>query len=59
MRRRLEVHLFDFAGELYGKALSVDFAERLRDEVRFPSVDALIAQIEADSVAARRILDRA
>jgi riboflavin kinase/FMN adenylyltransferase len=56
LRRRLEVHLFDFDGDLYGKTLSVDFWERLRGEVRFSSVDALVAQIHADASAARRIL---
>jgi riboflavin kinase / FMN adenylyltransferase len=58
LRRRLEVHLFDFDGDLYGKTLSVDFSERLRGEVRFPSVDALVAQIHADAGEARRILAR-
>lgn len=52
----LEVHLFDFGGDLYGRYLEVDFIERLRDEVRFPSVDAMIARIHEDASAARRIL---
>lgn len=58
LRRRLEVHLFDFDGDLYGKTLSVDLSERLRGEVRFPSVEALVAQIHADAGEARRILAR-
>ena len=36
----LEVHLFDFDGDLYGKRLDVDFIARLRDEIRFPDVES-------------------
>lgn len=53
---RVEVHLFDFAGELYGERLTVALVARLRGEVRFPSVDALVAQIRADADAARALL---
>jgi riboflavin kinase/FMN adenylyltransferase len=56
MRRRLEVHLFDYEGDLYGRTLRVDLSQRLRGEVRFASVEALIAQIQADAGEARRIL---
>jgi riboflavin kinase/FMN adenylyltransferase len=56
LRRRLEVHLFDFAGDLYAKTLRIDLVARLRGEVRFASVDALVAQIRADAEAARRLL---
>ncbi len=52
----LEVHLFDFGGDLYGRYLEVDFVEKLRDEVHFPSVDAMIRRIDADASAARQIL---
>ena len=52
----LEVHLFDFGGDLYGRYLEVDFVEKLRDEVRFPSVDAMILRIHADASEARQIL---
>lgn len=52
----LEAHVFDFDGDLYGRYLQVDFVEKLRDEVRFPSVDAMIVRIHADASAARRIL---
>jgi len=53
---RLEVHLFDFAGDLYGAELAVALHAYLRGEVRFPSLDALRAQIAADAVEARRLL---
>lgn len=52
----LEVHLFDFSGDLYGKELRVEFAARLRDERRFDSLDALRDQIERDMVDARAAL---
>lgn len=52
----LEVHLFDFDGDLYGKVLDVDFVERLRDEQKFESLDALVEQMHRDAAAARWIL---
>jgi riboflavin kinase/FMN adenylyltransferase len=53
---RLEAHLFDFTGDLYGKHLRVAFVERLRAETKFDGLDALKAQIAKDCLAARRIL---
>lgn len=52
----LEVHLFDFAGNLYGQRLEVEFVARLRDEERFDSLPALVAQMHADAARARQIL---
>jgi riboflavin kinase/FMN adenylyltransferase len=52
----LEVHLFDFDGDLYGQHLDVDFVARLRDEQKFESLDALVAQMNRDAAAARTIL---
>lgn len=46
--RALEAHLFDFAGELYGETVTVDFVRRLRDVVRFDSAEALRRQLETD-----------
>ena len=54
--RLLEVHVFDFSGDLYGKTLDVDFIERLRGEERFDSVEALVDQMDKDALAARQIL---
>jgi len=56
--RTLEVHLFDFAGELYGETVRVEWVERLRDVQAFPSRDALGAQLERDRQAARASLNR-
>ncbi|MDM7459017.1 MAG: bifunctional riboflavin kinase/FAD synthetase [Paracoccus sp. (in: a-proteobacteria)] len=52
----LEVHLFDFSGDLYGQHLSVALVEFLRDEASFESVEALVAQMARDADDARRIL---
>ncbi|QRN04269.1 bifunctional riboflavin kinase/FAD synthetase [Legionella sp. MW5194] len=49
----LEVHLFDFDGNLYGEFLQVFFLHKLRDEKKFSSIDELIAQIQDDIVAAK------
>jgi riboflavin kinase/FMN adenylyltransferase len=55
---RLEVNLFDFAGDLYGSELSVALHAFLRPEQRFSGLDELRARIAADCAEARRILDR-
>jgi len=52
----LEVHLFDFDGDLYGRRIETAFVAKLRDELKFDGVDALVAQMHEDATAARRIL---
>ncbi len=52
----LEVFLFDFSGELYGKRLQVEFVAHLRDEERFDGLEALTRQMDDDAAAARRVL---
>ena len=52
----LEAHLFDFSEDLYGQEIDVSFEEFIRDERKFDGLDALKAQIEADSTAALKIL---
>jgi riboflavin kinase/FMN adenylyltransferase len=52
-RPLLEVHLFGFDRDIYGAHISVRFLHKLRDEQRFPNLDALKAQIAADAAAAR------
>lgn len=47
-RRLLEVHVFDFEGDLYDQVIDAKFLEYIRPEQKFDSVDALKAQIEAD-----------
>lgn len=53
---RFEVHLLDFAGDLYDRTLEVDLIDRIRDERRFDGVEALTRQIRADISRAREIL---
>jgi riboflavin kinase/FMN adenylyltransferase len=57
-RPTIETHIFDFAGDLYGQRLQVAFAQRLRDERAFPTLDALRAQIDADCRRARDLFRR-
>jgi riboflavin kinase/FMN adenylyltransferase len=54
----LEAHLFDADVELYGATVKVEFVTRLRDVRRFPSPDALVAQLRTDESHARRALTR-
>jgi riboflavin kinase/FMN adenylyltransferase len=49
----VEAHLIDFSGDLYGRHVRLEFVDRLRSEMRFPSVDALKAQVALDIEAAR------
>lgn len=55
-RRSLEAHLFDAAGDWYGRTVRVDFVHRLRDVRRFDSADALVAQLHVDAGSARAAL---
>jgi riboflavin kinase/FMN adenylyltransferase len=54
--RRLELHLLDFAGDLYGNEIEVRFICKLRDERKFESAEALQMQIRLDELAARQLL---
>jgi riboflavin kinase/FMN adenylyltransferase len=56
--RKVEVHLLDFAGDLYGQSMSVDFVARLRDTQKFTSVLTLSEQMTRDVEQARRILSQ-
>jgi len=52
-QRRVETHLLDFEGDLYGQVVTVELLSRLRAEVKFSGADALVAQIRADVTASR------
>ncbi|MCU0757907.1 MAG: bifunctional riboflavin kinase/FAD synthetase [Steroidobacteraceae bacterium] len=52
----LETHVFDFAGDLYGREIEVEFVQKIRDEAKFDGLDALVEQMDRDAHAARRIL---
>lgn len=58
MRTLLEVHLFDFNDEIYGRRINVIFRHKIREEVRFDSFDALKAQIGRDVISAREYFER-
>jgi riboflavin kinase / FMN adenylyltransferase len=58
VRTVIETHVLDLARNLYGQTLRLSFVLRLRDERRFPDVDALRVQIQADVGRARRLFDR-
>lgn len=53
----IEVNLFDFDGDLYGKPIHVSFIDRIRDEEKFDSLDELKAQLEQDKKAVMNLLD--
>ncbi|MFL5028610.1 MAG: bifunctional riboflavin kinase/FAD synthetase [Xanthobacteraceae bacterium] len=52
----LEVFLFDFSGDLYGRSIDVAFISWIREEMRFAGIAALIAQMDKDSAQARAML---
>jgi riboflavin kinase / FMN adenylyltransferase len=54
----LEVFLFDFSGDLYGKKVEVGFVEWIRGEEKFDDLDTMVARIEQDEAEARAILAR-
>jgi riboflavin kinase / FMN adenylyltransferase len=56
LQENFEVHLFDFAGDLYGKVLRVELVDFIRPEMKFAGLDQLKAQIAADGEAARALL---
>ncbi|MEW6119413.1 MAG: bifunctional riboflavin kinase/FAD synthetase [Pseudomonadota bacterium] len=52
----LEVHLFDFNADIYGRRVRVDFLKKLRDEEKYPDLDSLVAQIRRDVAEAKTFL---
>lgn len=52
----IEVHLFDFAGNLYGQKLEVEFTKKLRNETHFEDIDDLVVQMREDERQARLCL---
>jgi riboflavin kinase/FMN adenylyltransferase len=54
----LEVHVFDFSGDLYGRGIEVEFVAKLRDEVKFDSLDAMVTQMKIDGARARDLLSK-
>jgi riboflavin kinase/FMN adenylyltransferase len=54
----LEIFLFDFAGDLYGRTIDVAFLAFIREEMKFDSVDDLVRRMDEDSRLAREALAR-
>jgi riboflavin kinase / FMN adenylyltransferase len=57
-RPLLEAHVFDFAGDLYGREIEVEFLARLREERKFDSLDAMVEQMHQDAAQARSAFAR-
>src|ERR1019366_2851620 len=56
---KIEAYLMDgFEGDLYGQLLTIEFADRLRDEMKFDSLDELVAQIGRDVDAVERLINK-
>lgn len=47
---RTETHIFDFDKNVYGEKMRIEFLDKIRDEIKFPSVDALISQLKRDKI---------
>ena len=54
----IEVHIFDFDGNLYGKEIRLEFIGRLREERRFPSLEELQQQLRRDAADAQAMMDK-
>ncbi len=52
----MEVHIFDFERDIYGRDIHIQFVKRLRDEKAFSGVEELIAQLKRDEMMARKVL---
>jgi len=55
--RTIEVNIFDFSGDIYGETLTLEFYDRIRDEVKFSTPEALVEQIKKDESVIRKILN--
>ena len=53
-KTHIEVHFFDFDGDLYGKTLKIELLDHLRSEIKFPNIDALKEQLKNDKSTAKQ-----
>ena len=56
-QQTLEVNIFDFEGDIYGQKVTITFVARLREERRFDSPEALVAQLNEDKEQVRKIFE--
>jgi riboflavin kinase/FMN adenylyltransferase len=54
--RRVEAYVLDFAGDLYGERVSLDFVRQLREQRRYDGIEPLVAQIHEDVAQTRTVL---
>lgn len=54
--RSIEVNIFDFSGDVYGKNITLVFMDKIREERKFPGIDALVVQLKADKEVAMKLL---
>jgi FAD synthase len=54
--RSIEVHIFNFSGDIYNKEITLVFVGKIRDEQKFSGVEALTEQLKKDKIAALKIL---
>ncbi len=54
--RSIEVNIFDFSGDIYGKKLTLCFVDKIRDEKKFPGIESLVEQLKKDRESALKIL---
>ena len=57
-RRKIEAHLLDFEGDLYGEPLELEFVSRLRDTMKFPDAEMLTRQLQQDVEQTRGVVSR-
>lgn len=57
-QKRIEVHIFDFGREIYGKHIRIEFYHKIRSEIRFENIGALKSQLEQDKQAALNLLEK-
>jgi riboflavin kinase/FMN adenylyltransferase len=55
-RRTIEVHIFDFNNDIYGKTVRIELISYLREEVKFNGIESLIEQLKKDEVKSRKVL---
>jgi len=58
MIKTVEVHIFEFSGNIYGQEVKLMFIDRIRDEHKFPNVNALVQQLKKDKIRAQEILSQ-